>query len=157
MSAVPDVDEIDLVIAVTAWPNKSAQTMTERAMTWRGVVESLRNPDTWPDKESMPLLKLGRFGDVRSGKGSLRSDENLLEISGIEAEHDAEQVSVAEAVARLERHHIRALVYTTPSHAFVNPPKSHGGPRWRVLAPLSTPASPTARAALVARINGALG
>lgn len=157
MSAVPNIEGIDLVIAVTTWPNTSARAQSERATPWSELVEWMRNPDTWADKESMPLLKLGRFGDKRSAKGALRHDENLLGISGIEAEHDAEQVSVEEAVARLERHHIRALVYTTPSHGVVNPPKSHGGPRWRVLAPLSAPASPAARAALVARINGALG
>jgi hypothetical protein len=39
-------------------------------------------------KAALPWLKLARFGDLRSAKGSLRHDANVQAITGIEADYD---------------------------------------------------------------------
>lgn len=101
-------------------------------------------------KDRLPLLKLGRFGDVRTEGGSLRHDENLWCVSGIEGDYDAGHVSPDDAASRLRKAGVAALIYTTPNH-------SPGAPRWRVLAPLSKEHSPAERDDLCARLNGALG
>lgn len=153
----PMVGNAPATIAHTVFENTLALIAHQRTATWPELVEMLRAPKEWRAKEAMPLMKLATFGDTRTAAGSLRHDANVIEIAGIEGDYDAEKVSVADAVAMLQRHRIRALVYTTGSHAVVNPPKSYGGPRWRVLAPLSAPCLPHQRAALLARLNGALG
>ncbi len=103
-----------------------------------------------PVKGNSPLLKLATFGDLRTDRGSLRHDANVLQVYGVEADYDAGEVTPEEAALRMERHHIRAVVVTSWSHT---PDK----PRFRVFAPLSHPIAPAERARLVARLNGALG
>lgn len=151
----------------TVFPDTTGQTLKQHSATWPELVEMLRAPKEWPSKDAMPLIKLATFGVLRTPtrRGSdgrvrgnaLRHDANVIAIAGIEGDYDGEKVSIAEAVRLLERHGIRAIVYSSPSHGVINPPKSHGGPRWRVLAPMSAEYQPAQRAALLARLNGALG
>lgn len=101
-------------------------------------------------KESLPLLKLGTFGNVATIKGSLRSNDNLQSVTGIEGDYDGEKVSIEEAAERLEAAGIAAAFYSSPSH-------TRDRPRWRVMCPLSAPVGAAEREALCARLNGALG
>jgi hypothetical protein len=154
------IDHAAHVLRYTVFPNTSGQSLAQHTATWPDLFEMLRAPKEWRSKEAMPLIKLATFGGVRSpvwldkdGKkhgDSLRHDANVIEITGIEGDYDGEKVTIAEAVARLQRYRIRALVYTSPRHT----PEA---PRWRVLAPLSAEYQPAQRAALLARLNGALG
>jgi hypothetical protein len=93
-----------------------------------------------------PLLKLARFGDVRTDKGSLRHDGNIVAIYGVEGDCDSGKLSPQEAVERLRDEGIRCVVYTTKSHK----PES---PRWRVLAPTSRTISPQRNAIASARCS----
>ena len=102
---------------------------------------------TAPSKPQLPWLKLARFGELRSDKGSLRHDANVLAISGIEADYDGEEMPFDEAVERLAKAGVLAMVYTSPSHA-------EDAPRWRVLCPTSDELPPQDRAKLLGRLNG---
>lgn len=137
-------------ITWTRFLDKSASSARELQHDWRELVEHLQHAGPYPAKSVCPWIKLARFGESRTQKGALRSDGNIVQITGVEGDYDAEQMQPEEAVALLERAQLRALVYTSPSHT---PNK----PRWRVLAPVSAPMAPEARSALVARVNGALG
>ena len=134
----------------TEFPNVKADRKTEHAHTWPELVEYVRGAGPFPGKASCPLLSLATYGTQRTGKESTRSAANVLAVHGIEADYDGEAVTMAEAVAALERHGIRAAVYPSPSWTAEKP-------RWRVIAPLATPCPPTERARMVARLNGALG
>ena len=101
-------------------------------------------------KERLPWLKLAKFGSKRSNKGSLRHNDNVIEISGVEVDYDGEVVTLGEAVRILKKVGLRALVYTSPSHTVAKP-------RWRILAPTSRELPPEERTKLVARLNGILG
>ncbi len=79
--------------------------------------------------------------------GSLRHDANVLTITGIEADYDAEQVSFDEAVERLTGQGVLSMVYTSPSHTVDRQ-------RWRVLCPFSAPATPDVRPKMLGRLNG---
>jgi hypothetical protein len=132
--------------------------------TWNELVEWLRVPKhIYKSKEACPLLKLATFGDKRrDSNGSFRNDANVVEIFGVEGDYDDEKVSPAEALARLAKAGIRAVVYTSARHGVVaqsgNKGKpSGGGPRWRVLAPFSRPRDPAERSHFVDVLNGALG
>ncbi|MBD2842242.1 AAA family ATPase [Erythrobacter rubeus] len=100
-------------------------------------------------KERLPLLKLATFGDRKSAKGALRHTDNIEAVHGIEGDHDAGTLSVADAHAKLSAAGIAGLIYTTPSH------KSES-PRWRVLVPLSRSVVANEREALTAALNGVL-
>lgn len=116
---------------------------TEQVSTWEAFVEMLRNsPPRAATKDGLPLLKLATFSGPRSSA-------TVAEVFGLEGDHDAGTMSAGEAIQRLERHGIRAVVHSTPN-------STPERPRWRVLAPLSRSHPPAERARLAARLNGAL-
>lgn len=134
----------------TIFKDRYARQKREFSCTWGSLAVQLASPVLYPKKEDMPLLKLATFGALRSDKGSLRNDANVVCVTGIEGDYDGEQISVADAKRRLEAHGIRAVLYTSASH-------TPGAPRWRVLAPLSRQHLPEERRGLVDKLNHALG
>ena len=119
--------------------------------SWQEIVERAANPREYPRKNAMPLIKLARFGDgPRSAEGFLRNANNVISITGVEADYDGEQVDMLDALTQFAMAEICVLLYTSPSH---KPDK----PRWRVLAPLSVELPAGQRARLVARLNGVCG
>lgn len=134
--------------AVTFFPSKAASAKTEEALTMLALAERIRQASA-PRKEWLPWLKLARFGGLLSDNGSLRHDANVLAISGVEADYDAERVTVDRACQALEQQGIAAIVYTSPSH-------TEDAPRWRVLCPLSAELPPARRNHQLGRLNGLL-
>jgi hypothetical protein len=134
----------------TIFPNVHAKTAEQVEGTWPDLIELLKAPPKHRSKKDCKLLKLATFGDVRSDKKSLRHDDNLLEMYGIEGDYDGGIVTPTEAARRLRAAGVEALVYTSASHGLK-------GQRWRVFAPLSKPHAPDEHARLVALLNGALG
>ncbi|WP_374376398.1 hypothetical protein, partial [Tabrizicola sp.] len=145
----PDSDGCDLPLAVSMFADVKAKRIDAHRLTLRNLQDRLIRT-TAPRKTGLPLIKLGTFGDVRTDKGSLRHDANLLQVSGIEGDYDAGTVQPQEAAERLRQAGLAGLIYTTPSHTAVSP-------RWRVLVPLAAAVSPDQRNAFCARLNGALG
>jgi hypothetical protein len=137
-------------IAWTEFADHAALTATTTTGTWPEMVERLRTVGTFPSKAACPWIKGATFGKLRTEKKSLRHNENMLAIFAIEGDYDAGAVTIEQARAMLESHGIRAALYPGPSSTAAQP-------RWRVIAPLAAKHMPGARAALVARLNGALG
>lgn len=129
--------------------NVFAETVSHKQGSWDEFCARLCEP-VGTTKKALPLVKLAQFGTKRTEKGSLRHDANTRMVTGLEADYDAGEISLEEAVTRLERAQIRAVVTTTPSH---RPDK----PRWRAFAPTSRAIHPEDRYRLMARLNGALG
>jgi predicted P-loop ATPase len=136
-------------ITATLFFSHGAGRKTERRYTWPQFRAEILTA-TAKAKADLPWLKLARFGDVKTDKGSLRHDANVLAITGIEADYDGGQMTPVEAVERLEKAGVKALVYTSPSH-------TEDAPRWRVLCPTSAELPPDRREHLVGRLNGLLG
>lgn len=134
----------------TVFLDRTALSRQTQASTWPELAKMLVDPPRVVAKDKQPLLKLATFGERRNESGCYRTDGNVLRITGVEGDYDAKAVTPEEAIARLERHGVRALVYTSWSHA-------DAAPRWRVLAPTSRPLAPSERERLVARLNGTLG
>jgi hypothetical protein len=107
-------------------------------------------------KSALPWLKLASFGNRKSDVGSLRHDDNVTGIDGIELDYDGKDgqdgkpVSFDDALADLNSVGVCGLLYTSPSH-------TKARPHWRVLMPTSQHLPNDMRAKLVARINGRLG
>ncbi len=135
---------------VTKFPDVHCSSAMVIGKSWPEVFTSLQKVKAVSDKKTSALIKMAKFGDQVSGKGSLKHDGNLIELWGIEGDYDGEEVSIEDGQKLLEQHGIRAILYTSWSST---PEK----PRWRVLAPLSRPCPKDDHVRLVARLNGALG
>jgi hypothetical protein len=133
-------------LVVTIFRGASADRKEERCFNLQELEALIIGTDA-PTKAALPWLKLARFGDKPSAKGSLRHDRNVLAISGIEADYDGEEITFETAVDTLARAGIAGLIYTSPSF-------TEDTPRWRVLCPTSKELPPGARGDLVARLNG---
>ena len=119
-------------------------------MTLPQLAEHIRK-QTAASKMELPWLKLAVFGNKRSEKNCLRTNENVLQITGIEVEHDAGEIAFDTALAVMLKAGIRCMLYTSPS--YVPATKE----RWRILVPLSQNHPPETREKFVARINGLFG
>ena len=125
------------------------QYAKEFLITWNELPGYLAGME-YASKGDSPLLKLARFGNLRSRAGSLRNNANVLDISGIEGDYDAGQVAMEEAARNIKSAGLAAILYTTPS-------STPERPRWRVLVPLSCLHKAEQHRGLVAKLNGILG
>ena len=137
-------------ITWTTFASASADSMWVRSGSLNDLGTVLLNQREYPNKHACPWIKLAQFSGEKTSKGSLRHDGAVVAVFGVEGDYDGGEVTPHEAIHRLERAGIRAIVYTSPSH-------TEERPRWRVLAPFSEARSPETRAAYLARVNGALG
>jgi Virulence-associated protein E len=136
-------------IAVSLLDDVFARSIRLESMTLEQLAELIRSV-TKPCKPQLPLLKLSRFGSTAvPHTGSYRPDQNLVACSGIEGDYDGEVVSFDEALEKLIKANISAILCTSPSYA----PER---PRWRVICPFSTELPPSERPRMVGRLNGAL-
>ena len=136
-------------IAVTFFEDEYAATLCRVDMTLPDLAAHIAFK-TAPSKMGLPWLKLAMFGNQRSDRNCLRCDANVLQVSGIEGDHDSGDLSFDDAVTRMRQAHIRCLLYTSASYV----PGSKE--RWRILVPLSTAREPEVREKFAARVNGLL-
>lgn len=129
--------------------DKTGSTIARHSGTWSDLIDRLRNAGTHAAKDQCPWIKLATFGDRRSGSGSLRTNENVVSVCGVEGDYDGEAVTIEQAAALLEQRQIRAALYPSPS-------STTDKPRWRVICPTSRELPPTAREGLVGLLNGIL-
>jgi hypothetical protein len=101
--------------------------------TWQHFIDRLTTTQA-----VCPFLRMAAF-DGHGGS---------VELTGIEAFHSDGTLGPEEAINRLERASLKAVVYTHPG-----PEK----PRLGVISPLLHPHEPSQRNWLLARLNGALG
>ena len=87
------------------------KNQTEEEVTLAGLYARIKRARA-ATKKGLRLLKFARFGGVRSDKGSLRHNKNVLAITGVVVDYDGEKVPVGKAYRALRRAGIRALVYT---------------------------------------------
>lgn len=140
---------LDRPLTITRFRDPFAASMRALPTSLRELVPLILKTSA-SDKSGLPLLKLAQFGGIKTPKGSLRHDGNVLAIEGVEGDHDAGTMPVADAAEMLRAEGVAALIYTTPSHTLERP-------RWRVLCPTSAPMAPTDRERLCACLNGILG
>lgn len=134
----------------TTFQNKYATTATAVEGTLQDFFNMLRDAGPYKNKDMCKWVKLARFGEKRTADNSLRHNENVLAITGVEGDYDGELIQPEEVIKKLEAAQIRAIVYTSPSYT---PEK----PRWRVIAPCSKEMPTAWRDILLSRINGVLG
>lgn len=145
-----DLDNpLDRIVTVSQFADVRALTVRARSISLRELAAEFPTFRA-AEKDRLPLIKLAVFGNVRTAKGSLRHDANLVSVDGVEGDYDGEAVSMEEASDRLAASRIAGVILPTPSHA-------PDAPRWRVLCPTSRPLEPGSRRRLCDRLNRALG
>jgi hypothetical protein len=153
---LPPRDQWELVgeyhsvfVSVTFFENEYARVCKEAMIPLRDLRDLILET-TAPTKARLPWLKLARFGDARTERGSLRHDANVVEVYGIEVDYDSEAIPFDTALVRVKSLGLQALVYTSPSH-------TEAKPRWRIICPTSAPLPPSDREGLVRKLDAALG
>ena len=136
-------------VTVTFIKDETGQDMHRVDMTLPQLAAHI-GYQTAASKMELPWLKLALFGDKRSEKNSLRTNANVVQISGVEGDHDDGTLSFDDAVAKIRQTKIRAMLYTSASHV---PGIKE---RWRILVPLSKAREGEAREKFLARVNGLL-
>jgi hypothetical protein len=139
---------IDALFVVTFFNDHAAVTKRQQGVTLHELADRIAKTSA-PSKAALPWVKLATFGDVRSSQGSLRHNSNLLWVTGIEIDCDAEDYSVDDAIEVFEKAGIEAIIYTSPSHM-----RDGHGHRWRALIPFIEPHSPEERDHFVNRVAG---
>ena len=134
----------------TLWANKNGTKKQDKSTTWPQFCNWLAELPTAPVKDDCQLIKLATFGNLRTDKGCLRHDANVLTITGIEGDYDEEVITPESAIEMLERHQLKAIIAPT----FTSTPDN---PRWRVLTPLGGAVQADERLRYVEILNGMLG
>ncbi len=135
-------------IALTFFHSVTGTTAEQVTMSMAQLVERLCDTEA-ESKHDLPLISGCRFGDLKTGKGSLRHDGNVLGISTIVADYDAGKMSIEDASDHIAAAGIGALIYATARHT----PDS---PRWRVVCPLADMQPRDRHKGLVDRLNAVL-
>jgi hypothetical protein len=139
----------DARITVSFLPTLTSTIVQEEIITLGDLAQRISETSA-EDMNGLPLLKLGRFGTVRTEKGSLRSNDNFIAISGVEGDYDDGLIAISTAVATLKHAGLCGIIYTTRRH-------EDARPRWRVLCPLSKEYPPAERERFLNRLNGVFG
>jgi hypothetical protein len=134
---------------ITEFPNQYGKSKTEHELTIDELCARIEVTSK-PSKAALPWLKFAIFGDKRTDKKCLRSNANVLEITGAELDYDGKKMTLDAAVAIARKAKLHALLYTSASY-------TDAAPKWRIVVPASKRLPPDERAKLVARINGLYG
>jgi hypothetical protein len=134
---------------ITLFRNQFAKTKEERRLSLEALSELVKTTRA-KNKSRLPWLKLAQFGDKLSENGCLRTNANMLVITGVEGDHDNGGMSFDEAYQRARQARVKILIYTTASH-------TEARQRWRALAVFSEELTPDQRGKMMNRLAGIFG
>lgn len=140
------ISGLDIELTITFFQDAHATWKKEETGSLRELAPLIQATNG-ASKALLPWVKLAKFGEYRTDRGSLRNNANVVSISGVEADYDGESLTPRHAQQVLMQAGIAAIIYTSPSH---EPHK----PRWRVLCPTSVSCPPSDRTRFLARVNG---
>ena len=89
-------------VRMTFFPDEAAQSLLTADLTLSQLADRIAK-QTAASKMELPWLKLATFGNKRSEKNCLRTNANVLQITGIEIEHDAGEISFDTAIAVMRK------------------------------------------------------
>jgi hypothetical protein len=150
MTHAPNISDINTrKLFLTIFKDEKASVLFHGEYTLPGWRDRILESNA-AAKADLFWLKGARFGNIKSKKKSYRTNLNVLSITAVVVEHDAGTISFDEARVVLVKAGVRALIYTSPSHATDKQ-------RWRVVLPLSKDEAKTRHDILVAIVNGLFG
>jgi Family of unknown function (DUF5906) len=136
-------------VSITFFPTGKAYSKRAAKMTLPALRDLIQKANG--DKKSeLEWLKFGTFGDIKSKKGSLRTNQNMETISGVEGDYDCGEMAFEDAIEIVKKAGVRSLIYTSANHSPLKP-------RHRTLFPTSRDLPKGERTQLMARANGLFG
>lgn len=145
-SRTTQVSSLDRKVTITRFPTMGAKQKDIASRSLREFGSYLVTVNA-ASKARLPWFKLAIFGEKRTERGCLRSNNNMLACDGAEIDYDAGKLAINDAAEQLREADIAGLLYSTPT----NTPDT---PKWRIFAPFSTTLAPSGREQHVARLNG---
>jgi hypothetical protein len=79
--------------AFTVFENLASQSKDEHTLSLSELEKYLVTAGPFESKHQCPLFKLARFGDIRTDKNSLRHNDNVLSINGVECDYDGGKIN----------------------------------------------------------------
>ncbi len=144
------VSDIDThKITITIFMDQYAKKKGVRQWTLAEMRDKILQT-TAATKKKLPWLKMADFGNKTTDKGSLRHDANVLAVTGIELDYDAEMISFEEGIDQFKQLNIRGMGYTTPTNTSTKM-------RWRLMVPFSRRLPPPERRVFFKRLHAAMG
>jgi hypothetical protein len=137
-------------LVITRWKDLKGQSKEE--LVFDSPTQLLEWFKTRPPvvvKNEAPLVKFTTFGNKRSDKNCLRTNDNVLYLIGVEGDLDNGKLSFDRVVELLERHNIKAIVLTSHSHTDQHP-------KLRIFCLFSRPLDKSERRLWTAVLNGIL-
>ena len=125
----------DHLIWVTTFKDEFASSLQHDLFTLPQIAAGIRTT-TAKAKGELPLLKLQRFGDRRTDKNCLRHNANVLEISGIEGEHDKGTLSFTDAIGHSAT---PASAASSTQRRVISPARRNAGACWCRLSEFRAP------------------
>jgi hypothetical protein len=116
-------------LPITRFENLAAAAQQRVELDWE-ILEM--GWERYPSKEQQPLLKLGYFGDNANENNCLRTNANMVAVTGAEIDYDDGFYGLEYAEERLAKAEIAACIYASSSH-------KPSYPKWRILLPFSQP------------------
>ena len=86
----------------TRFPDQFASSLMHGFTTLPKIAAGIRSI-TAKTKEKLPWIKLQKFGNKATVRNCLRNNANVIEISGLEGEHDKGTLTFEEALERLRQ------------------------------------------------------
>ena len=133
-------------LSFTIFSDLQSKTLNEYSWSWEEFCTKVENAKIYPSKADMPLIKMATFGDNKTAQNSLRNDDNVLEVYGVECDYDGGMITIDQAADALKKRGVKAVLYSTPTATIEKP-------KWRVMAPFSKPLEPEERYQYVGLIN----
>ncbi len=137
------------IVMLAVFTDRYGREVNHAETPWLEVVENIAVLPEADAKDHCPMIKLARFGDKKTEKGSFRHDNNVMDVYGIEADYDAGHMHLEDAFEKISEHNICAVVFETWS-------STPEYPRWRALVPFSQKHPPEDRCYYSEALNGML-
>lgn len=143
-------------VGFTQFPDQWAKAYRSRELDWENVCRMIEESNEYEEKGDAPWIKLAVFNGEKTKKGCYRHNAGVQSVTGIECDYDEEGMSVEDAAKKLKEAQVCCFIYTSGSY-------TEETPRWRVLAPFSSPYSDTEermkeyRTEMIKRLESVLG
>jgi len=138
-------EQLNRTVTVTRFNNRSGSRKKTLNTSIRELLAMIEETSA-DHKDNLPMLKFGTFGNKRTAKNCLRSNDNMKTITGVEGDYDAEVMTFDEACDRATHAGIQAIIYETSSAT----DKRH---RWRIFCPFLESYHPDCRTEFAEQLN----
>lgn len=145
---------LDKPLKLTRFPSRKGKSKQSLKMSLRELGAEIQRTER-AEKAQLPSIKLQTYGDKRTEHGSLRSNANVLTVTGLEIDYDCEGESAGAKKITME--HARKIFERAKVAALIVPSASYtaDNPSWHAYLPFRSEREPRERDYYMSLANGA--